>query len=60
VILRQWRGWTAPAKAREYEAIVRDVLAEIAKREIPGYRGAYLARREFAGEVEFMTILLFD
>jgi heme-degrading monooxygenase HmoA len=60
VTLRQWRGWTTPGDADRYEAIVRDVLAEIAGRGIDGYRGAYLVRRELAGEVEFGTLLLFD
>jgi heme-degrading monooxygenase HmoA len=60
VILRQWRGWTTPENADRYEAIVRDVLAEIAARGIDGYRGAYLVRRELADEIEFGAILLFD
>jgi heme-degrading monooxygenase HmoA len=60
MILRYWRGWTTPARADDYEGIVRGVLAEIAARDIAGYRGAYLVRREVAGEIEFGTILLFD
>ena len=36
------------------------MLAGIAAREVAGYRGAYLARRELGDETEFATILLFD
>ena len=32
----------------------------IAARDIQGYRGIQLLRRETAGEVEFMTIMWFD
>ena len=60
MILRYWRGWTTSANADAYEAIVEGVLAEIAVREIAGYRGGFLLRRDIGPETEFATALLFD
>jgi antibiotic biosynthesis monooxygenase (ABM) superfamily enzyme len=60
MILRYWRGWTTAANAPAYEEIVEAVLAEIAARDIAGYRGAYLMRRELGEETQFATALLFD
>jgi hypothetical protein len=61
VIARIWRGWTTPQNADAYQRIVsQEVLPGIAARDLDGYHGAYLLRRELEGEVEFATILLFD
>ena len=61
MIVRLWRGWTAPENADAYQRIVsEEVLPGIARRQVPGYRGAYLARRDLDGEVEFATIMHFD
>jgi heme-degrading monooxygenase HmoA len=61
VIARIWRGWTTPANADAYQRIVsEEVLPGIAARNLDGYQGAYLLRREWDGEVEFATIMLFD
>jgi antibiotic biosynthesis monooxygenase (ABM) superfamily enzyme len=61
VICRLWRGWTTPANADEYERIVStEVLPSIAARNVPGYHGAYLLRRDVGDEVEFATLMLFD
>jgi heme-degrading monooxygenase HmoA len=61
MIARIWRGWTAPDAAEAYQDIVStQVLPEIAGRNLDGYHGAYLLRRENKGEVEFSTIMLFD
>jgi hypothetical protein len=61
VIARIWRGWTTPENADAYQRIVsEEVLPGIAGRNLDGYHGAYLLRRELEGEVEFATILLFD
>src|SRR5215203_2222779 len=53
MFLRYWRGWTTEENADLYDEIVREVLAGIAAREVAGYRGAYLARRELGDETEF-------
>jgi hypothetical protein len=61
VIARIWRGWTTPENADAYQRIVsQEVLPGIAARDLDGYHGAYLLRRELDNEVEFATILLFD
>lgn len=57
MISRLWRGWTTAENADAYQRIVStEVLPEIARREIPGYRGASLLRREVGEEVELATI----
>ncbi|HEY2956806.1 MAG TPA: antibiotic biosynthesis monooxygenase [Actinomycetota bacterium] len=61
MITRIWRGWTTPENADAYQRIVsQEVLPGIAGRNLDGYHGAYLLRRDLDGEVEFATILLFD
>lgn len=61
MIVRIWRGWTTLQNADAYEQIVStQVLPDIAARDLPGYHGAYLLRRELSEEVEFSTIMLFD
>jgi hypothetical protein len=61
VITRIWRGWTTPENADAYQRIVsQEVLPGIAARNLDGYHGAYLLRRDLGGEVEFATIMLFD
>ena len=61
MILRLWRGWTTPGNAPAYQQIVsEEVLPSIAARDIPGYEGAYLMRRELDGEVEFATLMVFE
>jgi len=61
VISRIWHGWTTYENAGEYQRFVQtEVLPSIAARQIEGYRGAHLIRRELREEVEFVTILWFD
>jgi heme-degrading monooxygenase HmoA len=61
MITRIWHGWTAPDNADTYETLLRtDILPGIAGKQIPGYRGAHLLRRELADEVEFITMLWFE
>lgn len=60
MIARLWHGWTAPADADAYEALLRnEVLPGIVTRQIAGYLGAHLMRRDGAKEVEFVTLLWF-
>ena len=61
MIVRIWHGWTSPAHADGYEALLREeIFAAIAERAIPGYRGIELFRREDEDEVEFVTLMRFD
>ena len=61
MICRLWRGWTTPANAPAYEAIVRsEVIPGIEARRIPGFRHIDLMRRDLGDEVEFQTLMWFD
>ena len=61
MIARIWHGWTRPEDADGYEALLlEEIIPGIAAREIDGYRGFELLRRDVGGEVEFITILTFD
>jgi antibiotic biosynthesis monooxygenase (ABM) superfamily enzyme len=59
MITRLWRGWTAREDADAYE---RFLLSELfpSMRDIPGFRGAEVLRREESGEVAFVTLTRFD
>jgi heme-degrading monooxygenase HmoA len=61
MITRIWHGWTTAANAPVYENLLRsEIFTAIATREIEGYRGISLCRRESGEEVEFVTIMWFD
>jgi antibiotic biosynthesis monooxygenase (ABM) superfamily enzyme len=62
MIARIWHGWTSRENAEKYERLLREeVLLEIAKRAIPGYKGAEIFIREADNdEVEFITLLRFE
>lgn len=61
MISRIWHGWTAPQNADAYEALLKsEIFAGIQARQIAGYRGIDLLRREAGDEVEFITIMWFD
>ena len=61
MIARIWRGWTTPANADAYEALLRDeVFPWILARKITGFRGIDLLRRNAGDEVEFITNMTFE
>jgi heme-degrading monooxygenase HmoA len=61
MISRIWHGWTTPANADAYEALLKtEIFAGIHDRRIPGFRSIHLLRRELGDEVEFITIMWFD
>ena len=61
MISRIWHGWTTPANADTYEALLKEeIFAGIENRHIPGFKGIQLLRRDAGGEVEFITIMTFD
>ncbi len=61
MILRIWHGWTDPANADAYEALLKEeIFAGIGARKIPGYDGIRLLRRDLDREVEFVTIMRFQ
>jgi hypothetical protein len=61
MIGRIWHGWTTPANADAYEELLKsDVFVGIQGRQIAGYRGIHLFRRDLGDEVEFVTLMWFD
>jgi heme-degrading monooxygenase HmoA len=61
MISRIWHGWTTPENADAYESLLKgEIFQGIQSREITGYRGIHLLRRDQGGEVEFITIMWFD
>ena len=61
MISRIWHGWTTPANADAYDALLqREVFAGIRGRKIPGFRSIQLFRRDLGAEVEFVTVMWFD
>ncbi len=61
MISRIWHGYSTPLHADAYENLLRDeIFAWIASKNIPGYQGIQLYRRELEEEVEFITIMWFD
>ncbi len=61
MISRIWHGWTTPANADVYEALLKsEIFSGIQNRQIPGYRGIQLLRRNVGDEVEFITVMWFD
>ena len=61
MISRIWHGRTTPANADTYESLLKTEIFEgIKDRQIAGYRGIHLLRRDLDDEVEFVTIMWFD
>lgn len=61
MISRIWHGWTTSENADVYEALLKsEIFQGIQSREIAGYRGIHLLRRDHGDEVEFITIMWFD
>jgi hypothetical protein len=61
MITRIWRGWTTRENAPKYEQLLlTEIFPGIAARNVPGYQGISLCRRDLGDEVEFMTIMWFD
>ena len=60
-IKRIWHGWTTPENADSYRTVLlQTVIPGIEAKQIPGYRGIEVFRRDRESEVEFVTIITFD
>jgi len=58
---RVWHGWTIPANADAYESLLNsEIFTGIQNRQIAGYRGIHLFRRNVGDEVEFDSIGRFE
>lgn len=61
MISRIWHGWTSHENADIYENLLKEeIFVWIESKNIAGYQGIQLLRREHADEVEFVTIMWFD
>jgi len=61
MISRLWHGCTASANADAYESLLKtEIFQGIQDRQIAGYRGIHLLRRDLENEVEFITIMWFE
>jgi len=61
MISRIWHGYTTRDNADTYESLLqKEIFAGIADKNIEGYRGIQLLRREVPTETEFITIMWFD
>ena len=61
MLLRLWRGWTAPEQADRYEELIRStIFPGILARRIEGLEGLELHRRDAGEETEFMTLMQFS
>jgi heme-degrading monooxygenase HmoA len=59
MIARLWRGWTSVENADAYEQLLREVVYPHLQ-TINGYVGGYILRHESNGEIEFVTVNLFQ
>ena len=61
MISRIWHGWTTLENADIYENLLKtEIFTSIAAKNISGYRGIQLLRRQLSNGVEFITIMQFD
>ena len=61
MISRIWHGWTTPDNANAYEQLLKnEIFPGIHNRQIAGYQGIQLLRRDLDDEVEFITVMRFD
>jgi antibiotic biosynthesis monooxygenase (ABM) superfamily enzyme len=61
MICRIWHGYTTPDNADKYEKLLREeIFNGIENRNISGYKGIQLLKRQIGAEYEFITIMWFD
>lgn len=61
MISRIWHGYTTRENADTYENLLQsEIFVGIKGKNIQGYKGIQLLRRELPNETEFITIMWFD
>jgi len=61
MIFRIWHGWTTLENADIFENLLKtEIFPTIASKNVSGYYGIQLLRRQLSNEVEFLTIMRFD
>jgi heme-degrading monooxygenase HmoA len=59
MIARHWRGWTKTGDADAYENLLSNKVLPGLK-NVKGYQGGYVLRRDETEEVEFVVVNFFD
>ncbi len=59
MIARHWRGWTRTENAEAYETLLKSRVLPGLK-EITGYLGGYIFRKDGDQETEFVVINFFE
>jgi len=61
MIVRIWHGYTTKENAEKYENLLKEeVFVGIEQKNVKGYKGICLLRRELEDETEFTTIMQFE
>ena len=61
MISRIWHGYTTFGNGDTYEKLLKEeIFTGIKNRNIKGYKGIHLLRRQMEKETEFITIMWFD
>ena len=61
MITRIWHGYTSKKDADAYENMLKhEIFETIEKKNIKGYTGIQLLKRELENEIEFITIMWFE
>ena len=61
MISRIWHGYTTRGNADAYQELLEsEIFVGIKNRNIQGYKGIQLLRREMESETEFITVMWFD
>ncbi len=61
MIARIWHGYTTKANADTYENLLKqEIFIGIENKNVKGYKGIQLLKRDLKNEVEFTTIMWFD
>lgn len=61
MIARIWHGCTTKVNSDVYEDLIKEqIFPDIAGKNIKGFKGAQLLRRELEDETEFTTIIWFE
>jgi heme-degrading monooxygenase HmoA len=61
MICRIWHGFTTESNADTYENLLKEeIFVGIRSRNINGFNGIQLLRRQLDSEIEFITLMWFD
>lgn len=59
MIARHWKGWVKAENVEAYESLLNDKVLPGLK-DIEGYRGGYIFRKDAGDELEFVVVNFFE